>query len=143
MDENPPKAAPSTAHSERGLFQNEIYGAGLLQDKLPVVTLNPNLLEEQARQKVSLEAYNYVAGGAGEKSTMDANRLAFRQWKLVPRIMRGPTHRDLQVELFGQTYGLYILAFSWRDIFRKMVSEKHRYTHLNGTHWGPIALPQR
>ncbi|CZR50665.1 related to L-lactate dehydrogenase [Phialocephala subalpina] len=35
---------------------------------------------------------------------MDANRLAFRQWKLVPRMLRPTTHRDLTIELFGEKY---------------------------------------
>jgi hypothetical protein len=28
---------------------------------------------------------------------MYANRLAFRQWKLIPRMLRSPTDRDLEV----------------------------------------------
>jgi len=31
---------------------------------------------------MDVRSFNYVSGGAGEKSTMDANRLAFRQWKV-------------------------------------------------------------
>lgn len=49
---------------------------------LPDVTTDPRLLEEQAKKSLGARSYNYVAGGAGEKSTMDSNRLAFRQWKL-------------------------------------------------------------
>ena len=62
-------------------YQWEIYGAGL-QGKIPTVTTDPNKLQAQAEEKLSVTSYNYVAGGAGEKSTMDANRLAFRQWKV-------------------------------------------------------------
>jgi len=108
MGETIPDTVPSTdTYSKRGLYQNEVYAAGLVRNFRPVVTLDPNLLEEQARSKVSHESFAYVSGGAGEKATMDANRLAFRQWKLVPRVLRGPTHRDLGVELFGQAYGEY------------------------------------
>lgn len=32
---------------------------------------------------------------------MDANRLAFRQWKLIPRMLRPTTYRDLRTTLFG------------------------------------------
>ncbi|KAL9024359.1 MAG: hypothetical protein Q9180_007923, partial [Flavoplaca navasiana] len=59
----------------------EIYKNGLLNQKLPIVTTDPNKLEEQAREFLGVRSFNYVAGGAGEKATMDANRLAFRQWK--------------------------------------------------------------
>ncbi|KUI60456.1 hypothetical protein VP1G_07654 [Cytospora mali] len=48
--------------------------------------------------------FNYIYGGAGEGATMDANRLAFRQWKIIPRFLRPTKPRDLRVEIFGQTY---------------------------------------
>lgn len=79
--------------------------AGLLDQKFPLVTTDPNKLEAQAKSKLRPEAYNYVAGGAGERATMDANRLAFRQWKMVPRMLRPTSKRDLTVELFGEKYG--------------------------------------
>ena len=62
----------------------EIYKDGLLNNKLPTVTTNPNALEAQARNHLGARSFNYVAGGAGEKATVDANRLAFRQWKVSP-----------------------------------------------------------
>jgi hypothetical protein len=76
---------------------------GMFHNISPIVTTDPNKLEEQARGVLKLESYNYVAGGAGERATMDANRLAFRQWKLVPRMLRAP-ERNLTVELFGEVY---------------------------------------
>jgi lactate 2-monooxygenase len=65
-----------------GSYQSEIYGKGALMGILPSVTTDPRLLEEQARKALGERSFNYVAGGAGEKATMDSNRLAFRQWKL-------------------------------------------------------------
>ncbi|KAG4430332.1 hypothetical protein IFR05_014185 [Cadophora sp. M221] len=91
-------------HRKFGAFQNELYRAGMLHQRLPLVTTDPNKLEEQAKSILKPTAYNYVAGGAGERATMDANRLAFRQWKMVPRMLRATTHRDLTVKLFGETY---------------------------------------
>ncbi|KAL8723124.1 MAG: hypothetical protein Q9225_000528 [Loekoesia sp. 1 TL-2023] len=87
-----------------GSFQTEIYKNGILNNKLPTVTTDPNKLEEQARHHLGARSFNYVSGGAGEKATMDANRLAFRQWKIIPRMLRPTTHRDLRVELFSQTF---------------------------------------
>lgn len=88
-----------------GAYQNDIYAAGALLGKRPLVTTDPNKLEAQARGKLVSEYFNYVAGGAGEQATMDANRLAFRQWKMIPRMLRDVTVRDLRVKLFGETYG--------------------------------------
>jgi hypothetical protein len=61
--------------------------AGMLNQQLPLVTTDPNKLEAQAKSILKPTAFNYVAGGAGERATMDANRLAFRQWKMVPRML--------------------------------------------------------
>ena len=84
-----------------GSYQIEIYTNGIVHKKLPLVTTDPNKLEAQARKHLGDRSYNYVAGGAGERATMDANRLAFRQWKLIPRMLRPSTKRDLSTELFG------------------------------------------
>jgi hypothetical protein len=65
-----------------GSYQTEIYGKGAMMNILPNVTTDPRLLEEQARKALGVRSFNYVSGGAGEKATMDSNRLAFRQWKL-------------------------------------------------------------
>ena len=65
-----------------GDYQSVIYGRGAIESVQPNVTTDPRLLEEQARKTLGARSFNYVAGGAGEKATMDSNRLAFRQWKL-------------------------------------------------------------
>jgi hypothetical protein len=86
-------------------YQTEIYARGVLQGVVPLLTTDPNKLRLHAKKAMSEEAYNYVAGGAGEGATMDANRLAFRQWKIVPRMMRPSMPRSLKVTLFGDEYG--------------------------------------
>lgn len=88
------------------LYQDDIYRAGLLYEKLPVVTMDPNGLEAQAKSVLDSDKFNFVAGGAGERATMDANRLAFRQWKIVPRMLRSVADINFKVELFGKEYGL-------------------------------------
>lgn len=90
--------------SSFGSYQLELYKNGALLEELPVVTTNPSKLEQQARETMPSAPFNYIYGGAGEGATMDANRLAFRQWKLIPRFLRPTIPRDLSVKLFGQTY---------------------------------------
>ncbi len=46
-------------------------------------------------------AYDYVAGGAGGEDTMRANREAFYRWRIVPRMLRDVSKRDLSVEVLG------------------------------------------
>ena len=77
--QHPPDAE---APRKYGAYQHQIYADGLLRNILPTVTTDPNKLEEDAKRALGSRSYNYVAGGAGEKATMDANRLAFRQWKV-------------------------------------------------------------
>lgn len=81
-----PKVQEHPDHPEGGrnygAFQTEIYMDGLLKNRLPTVTTDPDRLEQQAREHPGARSFNYVAGGAGEKAIMDANRLAFRQWKV-------------------------------------------------------------
>jgi hypothetical protein len=62
--------------------QGDIYRDGMAFNHLPIVTTDPNKLEEQAKRYMTLRGFSFVSGGAGEKSTMAANRLAFRQWKV-------------------------------------------------------------
>lgn len=90
-----------------GQYQVELYMKGVLLEQPPDVTTNPNKLEEQARRAMFPGPFYYIYGGAGEGATMDANRLAFRQWKLIPRFLRPTMPRDLSVKLFGQTYREY------------------------------------
>lgn len=78
------------------ILSTTVYGRGMLHGIKPLVTKDPNGLEAQAKEVMSKAAYAYVAGGAGERATMDSNRLAFRQWKLVPRMLMPTTHRDMR-----------------------------------------------
>ncbi|KAK4128251.1 FMN-dependent alpha-hydroxy acid dehydrogenase [Parathielavia appendiculata] len=92
-----------------GQYQIDIYTQALISGKTPIVTTDPNKLEQAAREAMSPQAFNYVFGGAGEQATMHANRLAFRQWKLIPRMLRPTMPRDLSVTLFGKTYDTPLL----------------------------------
>ena len=85
-------------------YLREVMQRGIMGDQLPVVTTNPNLLEEQAKKIMPKRGYDYIKGGAGESATMDSNRLAFRQWNIVPRVLKPTTPRDLSVTLFGTRY---------------------------------------
>jgi lactate 2-monooxygenase len=43
-----------------------------------------------------------VAAGAGGEGTVAANRAAFDRWRIVPRMLRDVSERDLSVQLFGR-----------------------------------------
>ncbi|EFZ00448.1 FMN-dependent dehydrogenase [Metarhizium robertsii] len=90
-------------------YLRSILEKGLLLGSPPVVTTNPNSLEEQAKKVMPKKGWDYIKGGAGESSTMDADRLAFRQWKIVPRVLTPTTPRDLSTTLFGEKYDTPVL----------------------------------
>lgn len=82
-------------------WQKEIYLNGFA-GKQPVAKISFQKLEQEARQKMSEQAFAYIAGGAGNESTMSGNLAAFEKWKIVPRMLRNVSERDTSIELFGQ-----------------------------------------
>jgi isopentenyl diphosphate isomerase/L-lactate dehydrogenase-like FMN-dependent dehydrogenase len=81
-------------------FQNEIYLRGTAGERPPFTTDLAGL-EEAARAVLPAEAFGYVAGSAGSGSTNRANRRAFERLRIVPRMLRDVSERDLSVSLLG------------------------------------------
>jgi isopentenyl diphosphate isomerase/L-lactate dehydrogenase-like FMN-dependent dehydrogenase len=80
--------------------QQQIYTFGLQGGSLSI-PISLSLLEQKAKEILSPPAYDYVAGGASGEDTVRANREAFYRWRIVPRMLRDVSRRDLSVELFG------------------------------------------
>jgi isopentenyl diphosphate isomerase/L-lactate dehydrogenase-like FMN-dependent dehydrogenase len=99
--EQPPAGSTQSVPSIGVGRQLEIYLAGL-QGKKPNQPLAVEDLEQQARSVMPPEAYIYVAGGAGGEDTVRANREAFRRWRIVPRMLRDVSRRDLGIDLLGR-----------------------------------------
>ncbi len=57
--------------------------------------------EAAAEAKLDPGAFDYIAGGAGAESTMQANLDAFARWRLRPHMLRGNIERDISVEVLG------------------------------------------
>ena len=86
--------------------QNVIYRAGI-SGITPKVPTEAGCLEAAARRSLlrrpgGRRAWAYIYGGAGSGATMDANREAFDRRRIVPRMLRDTSERDLSVELFGR-----------------------------------------
>jgi lactate 2-monooxygenase len=92
---------PASSGSYGAERQLEIYQGGFV-GKRTAAPVPLSLLEQKAKEVLSAEAYDYVAGGAGGEDTMRANRAAFRRWRIVPRMLRNVSRRDLSIELLGQ-----------------------------------------
>ena len=85
-----------------GDLANEIYSGGLTGQR-PELPMTADGLEVAAREVLPAEAFSYVAGGASTERTIAANRAAFARWRIVPRMLRGVSARDLSTTIVGTT----------------------------------------
>lgn len=92
-----------------GDVQSEIYLRGLGGER-PELPMSADGLEHAARAALSAEAFGYVAGGASSERTMAANREAFGRHRIVPRMLRGVTERDLSTTLLGTPMAAPVLT---------------------------------
>jgi lactate 2-monooxygenase len=82
-------------------YQNEIYLAGMMAGTRPERPVSIADLERAAYEAMSEEARGYVQGGASSEDTIRANRVAFRRWRLVPRMLKDVSVRDFSTEVLG------------------------------------------
>ncbi|MGH3773365.1 MAG: alpha-hydroxy-acid oxidizing protein [Pseudonocardiaceae bacterium] len=83
-----------------GDLMTEIFLRGLAGER-PDLPMTADGLEAAARDAFPAEAFSYVAGGASTERTIAANREAFARWRIVPRMLRGVTERDLSTTVLG------------------------------------------
>src|SRR2546423_10400228 len=83
-------------HFDGSQFQNEIYVTG--ESSWPV---GADEWEALASAKLEPGPFGYIAGGAGNESTMRANREAFERRRLRPQMLRGNAERDASVDVLG------------------------------------------
>jgi len=81
--------------------QIQLYKSGK-QTGSTVVPVRVHKLQAKARQLLSEEAYDWVAGAAGAEETLRGNSRAFRRWSIVPRMLCNVEQRDFSVTLFGR-----------------------------------------
>ena len=89
-----------TQPSVFGDFQSSIYQRGV-DGITPSLPMRIEDLEQLAKDRISKEAYAYIAGGAGSEVTMRHNLTAFDDWRIVPRHLRNVEQRDLSIRLFN------------------------------------------
>ncbi len=99
---------PTQQQAAYANFQFEIYALGL-GGQTPALPIAARELEERARERLSPEAFGYVAGGAGSELTMRANLRAFERWEIVPRMLRDVSERDLSVSVLGTAMSAPVL----------------------------------
>jgi isopentenyl diphosphate isomerase/L-lactate dehydrogenase-like FMN-dependent dehydrogenase len=80
--------------------QNAIYLGGLF-DRLPQLPVDIEALHAAFEAAQTAGPRGYVDGGAGTEATMRANREALDRRRLVPRMLRDVSVRDLSREILG------------------------------------------
>jgi lactate 2-monooxygenase len=95
-----PPQLPDELATDYASFQYEIYAGGLIE-QTPALPISARELQERAREKLSVQAYGYVAGAAGAERTLQANLDAFERWRIVPRMLRDVSLRDLSSTVLG------------------------------------------
>ena len=81
-------------------YYREIYMRGL-GGEAPAIPVSIAALEQAAVAAMEPKAANYVGAGAGSEDTIRANTAAFGRRRIVPRMLRDVSRRDLSVELLG------------------------------------------
>jgi L-lactate dehydrogenase (cytochrome) len=81
-------------------YYREIYMRGLAGET-PAIPVSIAELERKAIAAMEPRAANYVGAGAGSEDTIRANAEAFREHRIVPRMLRDVGSRDLATTLLG------------------------------------------
>ncbi|MGN6326118.1 alpha-hydroxy-acid oxidizing protein [Pseudolysinimonas sp.] len=89
--------------------QSDVFRAGVSGDRPRIPVRWPDLVEA-ARRRLGPDAWAYLAGASGTETTAAANAAAFDRYRIVPRMLRDTSGRDLSVELLGRRYPTPLLA---------------------------------
>jgi isopentenyl diphosphate isomerase/L-lactate dehydrogenase-like FMN-dependent dehydrogenase len=92
-DAEPPTHGPPFAG-----YQAEIFLRGMAGET-PAHPVSFTALERLVAETADPRAAAYVLGGAGSEETMRSNLEAFRRWRLVPRMLRDVSARDLSASV--------------------------------------------
>jgi 4-hydroxymandelate oxidase len=80
-------------------------------------------LEAAAKRVASTEAWDYIAHGAGDETTMRANVEAWRRWALRPRVLRDMTDVQVATSVLGTPVAAPVLIAP---------TAMHRFVHDEG-----------
>ncbi len=91
-----------------GNYQYEIYLKGL-GGETPEFPVSWNALEAAASDAMDAGAHGYVFGSAGTEDTERENRAAFTRHRIVPRMLRDVSARDVRTEILGRQHEAPVL----------------------------------
>ena len=74
-----------------------------------VKALNLHEYQSLAAEILPKMYYEFVAGGAEDETTLDANRAAFARWVIIPRVLRGIQSVNTTTKVLGREVSLPVL----------------------------------
>ncbi|KAJ3551120.1 hypothetical protein NM688_g4918 [Phlebia brevispora] len=91
------------AHNVWSRYMTEVY---FFKKPSPLTTFSVDKIEQLAREKLkdNLNAFMYVFGSAGTSLGCAGNLEELAKWKILPRMLRDATVRNLDTTLFGVKY---------------------------------------
>ena len=72
--------------------------------------LNIHDYERLAQERLTEQAWEYLRGGAGDETTMRANRAALERWELRPRLLNDVREIDTRTTVLGTEIALPVLV---------------------------------
>jgi lactate 2-monooxygenase len=84
-------------------YQSEIFLRGMAGET-PEFPVSIDALAEHVAETADPKAAGYVFGASGREQTMRENEDAFRRVRIVPRMLRDVSERDLSVDVAGTAF---------------------------------------
>lgn len=84
------------------LYRRDKFVEGTRDYNPPGFNTHPEELEKLAKERLTNTGWSYASANAGLGTTHDANRSAFSDWHIVPRMCVDTDARDTRVEIFGK-----------------------------------------
>ncbi|GAA5940854.1 hypothetical protein JCM3775_006831 [Rhodotorula graminis] len=94
VDDLPERTTPHYA-----VYQHEIFLRGAEKGQLPEFSTDPDELEKKAQETPTKGGWLYASSNAGISWTHKANRDAFYQWTIIPRMLVDTNKRDMSCTL--------------------------------------------
>ncbi|MCO5588221.1 hypothetical protein L7F22_042176 [Adiantum nelumboides] len=84
-------------------YQRDAFKSGTQEGHFPPFSTDASKLESLAHEKLSQNGWLYASSNAGLGTTHSANMNAFKNWKIVPKMLQPNHERDTRIELFEKT----------------------------------------
>lgn len=94
--------------------------------------------EAEARKRLTHQAFEYLAGGAGSGITLAENRVAFDRIRLLPQVLVDVSRIETTLQLFGRTHASPILLAPAG--YHRLLHPRGELETVEGAHLAEVTL---